>query len=252
MDCGSSMSKMSNGRKGAKRVYYLRCKLYADRGEEKLCTRYSIRLDRLIDLVLERLRHYVQSYYTLEELELEKPQNTKRNVLLHEQKVLTTQLKKWGLALKNLYLDKVSGVLSEGQFMDLNQNFLAEKSRLELRLVQIGEELAEQEQPKEQEDLMEKARERLQMNTLLRELAVAFIEKIEIREQNPDIGQQEVTIHWKFREKVMMEILSTVPRRESGCPNVSSPMRWCCFVSVRVSAQYHGAVASAIYKMRSS
>ena len=74
--------------------------------------------------------------------------------------------------------------------MDLNQNFLAEKSRLELRLVQIGEELAEQEQPKEQEDLMEKARERLQMNTLLRELAVAFIEKIEIREQNPDIGQQ--------------------------------------------------------------
>lgn len=174
----------------AKRVYYLRCKLYADSGEEKLCTSYSIRLDRLIDLVLERLWHYVQSYYTLEELELEKPQNTKRNVLLHEQKVLTTQLKKWGLTLKNLYLDKVSGVLSEGQFMDLNQNFLAEKSRLELRLVQIGEELAEQEQPKEQEDLMEKARERLQMDTLLRELAVAFIEKIEIREQNPDIGQQ--------------------------------------------------------------
>ena len=74
----------------------------------------------MIDLVLERLRHYVQSYYTLEELELEKPQNTKRNVLLQEQKALMIQLEKRSLALKNLYLDKVSGVLSEGQFMDLN------------------------------------------------------------------------------------------------------------------------------------
>ena len=60
MDCGSTMSKTSNGKKGAKRVYYLRCKLYADSGVEKLCTRHSIRLDWLIDLVLERLRHYVQ------------------------------------------------------------------------------------------------------------------------------------------------------------------------------------------------
>ena len=34
----------------------MRCKLYADSGVEKLCTRHSIRLDRLIDLVLERLR----------------------------------------------------------------------------------------------------------------------------------------------------------------------------------------------------
>lgn len=108
------------------------------------------------------------------------------------------QLEKRSLALKNLYLDKVSGVLSEGQFMDLNQDFLAEKSRLELRLAQIGKELAEQEQPNEQEDLMQKARKLLQLNTLPRELAVALIKKIEIGEQNPDIGQQEVTIHWKF------------------------------------------------------
>ena len=198
MDCGSTMSKTSNGRKGAKRVYYLRCKLYADSGEKKLCTRHSVRLDRLIDLVLERLRHYVQSYYTLEEMELEKPQNTKVNVLLQEQKALTTQLEKRSLALKNLYLDKVSGVLSEGQFVDLNQDFLAEKSRLELRLAQIGEELAEQEQPKEQESLMEKAKELLRLNTLPRELAVALIEKIEIGEQDLETGQQEVKIHWKF------------------------------------------------------
>ena len=160
--------------------------------------RHSIRLDRLIDLVLERLRHYVQNYYTLEEMELPQPRDTKRDVLLQEQKALTAQLEKRSAALKNLYLDKVSGVLSEGQFVDLNQDFLAEKSRLERRLSQIDEELAEQEQPRQQTDLMEKAQELLKLDTLPRELAVMLIQKIEIGEQDPDTGQQEVKIHWKF------------------------------------------------------
>lgn len=198
MDCGSTMSKTSNGKKGAKRVCYLRCKLYADSGEEKLCTRHSIRLDRLIDLVLERLRRYIQTYYTLEELELPAPRDTQRAALRQEQRSLTAQLEKRSAALKNLYLDKVSGVLSEGQFVELNRDFLAEKSRLERRLSQIDGELAEQEQPQEQVDRMEKARELLRLDTLPRPLAVMLIEKIEIGEHDPDTGGQAVTIHWKF------------------------------------------------------
>ena len=198
MDCGSTMSKTSNGKKGPKQVYYLRCKLYADSGEEKLCTRHSIRLDRLIDLVLDRLRHYVQNYYTLEELDIPPSKDTRKEALLQEQKALSAQLEKRSLALKNLYLDKISGVLSEGQFVELNRDFLAEKSRLERRLSQIDEELAEQEQPWQQTDLMKKARELLRLDTLPRELAVALIEKIEIGESNPDTGEQEVRITWKF------------------------------------------------------
>ena len=45
---------------------------------------------------------------------------------------------------------------------------------------------------------MEKARELLKLDTLPRELAVMLIQKIEIGEQDPDTGQQEVKIHWKF------------------------------------------------------
>lgn len=76
MDCRHITALMGQMEDG-----YLRCKLYADSRDENLCTRHSIHLDCLIDLVLERLRYYVQSYYTLKEMELEKPQNTKLNVL---------------------------------------------------------------------------------------------------------------------------------------------------------------------------
>ena len=94
MDCGSTMSKTTNCQRGRPRVSYLRCKLYADSGREKLCTRHSIRLDQLIELVSERIRHYVQSCYKLKELELPPPPDTRRDALEQEQKSLTTQLEK--------------------------------------------------------------------------------------------------------------------------------------------------------------
>lgn len=140
----------------------------------------------------------MQTYYTPEELNLPTPENTRREVLLQEQKTLLSQLEKRSAALKNLYLDKVSGVLSEGQFVDLNHDFLAEKSRLERRLAQIDEELSESAQPQEQADLMERAQELLELKTLPRELAVALIERIEIGERDAETGEQKVNIVWKF------------------------------------------------------
>lgn len=145
-----------------------------------------------------RLNYHVQTYYTPEELNLPTPENTRREVLLQEQKTLLSQLEKRSAALKNLYLDKVSGVLSEGQFVDLNHDFLAEKSRLERRLAQIDEELSESAQPQEQADLMERAQELLELKTLPRELAVALIERIEIGERDAETGEQKVNIVWKF------------------------------------------------------
>ena len=192
-DCGSTMSKCSNGKQS-----YLRCKLYADSGKQKLCTRHSVRLDQLIDLVSDRIRYYVQTYYELDAKDIQPQRDTRREALEQEQKSLTVQLEKRSQALKTLYLDKVSGIISESQFVELNQSFLDEKSRLERRLGEIDEELENREQPRQQADLMEKARELLRLETVPRELVVGLIEKIEIGEKHPDTGQQEVKVFWKF------------------------------------------------------
>ena len=115
-----------------------------------------------------------------------------------ERRTLSAQLEKRSAALKNLYLDKASEMLSEGQFVELNQDFLEEKSRLERRLAQINQKLSGQEQPRNQEEVMAKTRELLELKAIPRELALMLIEKIEIGEQDPDTGRQEVKIHWKF------------------------------------------------------
>lgn len=197
MDCGSTMSKVTDCRQGRPRTSYLRCKLYADSGKAKLCTRHSIRLDKLEEVVSDRIRYYVQTYYKLP-LDIQPKQNARREALEQERKSLTAQLEKRSQALKTLYLDKVSGILSDGQFTDLNQSFLEEKSRLEQRLVKIDSELSDQEKPQQQADLIERAKELLKLETVPRELVVALVDKIEIGERNPDTGEQQVRITWKF------------------------------------------------------
>ena len=192
-DCGSTMSKCSNGKRA-----YLRCKLYADSGREKLCTRHSVRLDQLIDLISDRIRYYVQTYYQLDPADLQPQRDTRQEALEQERKALTAQLEKRSQALKTLYLDRVAGILSEGQFIELNQTFLDEKSRLERRLDSIKGELAEREQPQQQADLMERARELLKLETVPRELVVGLVEKIEVCERDPETGRQEIRVTWRF------------------------------------------------------
>ena len=101
-------------------------------------------------------------------------------------------------ALKTLYLDKAAGILSQGQFVELNQSFLDEKSRLERRLAQVEEAPDKQEDSRQQTGLMEKARELLRLETVPRELVAVLIDRIEIGEKQPETGQQNVSITWKF------------------------------------------------------
>ena len=149
MDCGGTMSKTTNCQKGRPRTSYLRCKLYADSGKTKLCARHSIRLDKLTDLVSERIRYYVQTCYKLAPLDVRLNRDTRREAL-------------------------------------------------EQRLARIDSELADQGKPWRQSDLMERAKELLKLETVPRELAAALVEKIEIGERNPDTGEQQIRITWKF------------------------------------------------------
>ena len=177
---------------------YLRCKLYADSGREKLCTRHSVRLDQLIDLISDRIRYYVQTCYQLDPRDLQPRKDTRREALEQEQKNLIAQLEKRSQALKTLYLDRVAGILSGDQFVELNQTFLDEKSRLEGRLEQIGSELAGREHSKNQAELMERAQELLKLETVPRELIAGLVERIEIGEKDQATGRQEVKVFWRF------------------------------------------------------
>lgn len=100
--------------------------------------------------------------------------------------------------MKSLYLGKVSGTISEGQFVELNQSFQEEKGRLEHHLKALAAERSNHEAQEQKSDWIERAQALLKLETIPRELAVLLIERIEIGERNRDTGQQELKIRWNF------------------------------------------------------
>lgn len=69
---------------------------------------------------------------------------------------------------------------------------------MEQRLGVVGEELENSEQPRQQADLMGKARGLLRLETVPREPVVGLVEKIEIGEKHRSTGRQNVSITWRF------------------------------------------------------
>lgn len=198
MDCGATMSKSTTIRENGGRTPYLRCRVYAESGSEKKCTRHGIRLDRLIDIVSERIKRYVSEYFDIEELDLRPKKNDRISILEKEYNSTRSQIEKVSMAIKSLYVDKIAGVISDAQFMELNKSFLEDKGKMERKARQIQTELDKERGPDGKEEMLERAKELLKLDPLPRELVIILIKDILIGEKNAKTGEQEIKIVWKF------------------------------------------------------
>ena len=193
LDCGAAMRKTSNGRRAGSPLTYLRCQRYADSGSPRQCSRHSIRLDYLLETVEDALHRHLREYYDPALLKLSQNHGDGHQTLLQEKKMLTAQLSQRIQALQSLYLDKVSGLLEQEQFRQLNCAFLEEKSQLEQRLTQVEQLLAS---PACGDGLLHQVHQILEATPLPHALAIQLIQQIEIGEKGPK--GQEIRITWKF------------------------------------------------------
>jgi site-specific DNA recombinase len=199
MGCGSTMSKATNqvGKS------YLRCKLYASAPGKKLCTSHSIRLDVLENIVSQKIRGYIKALCDENEMgrKLFQEQGIDERLKSYEREVdkLSKDIDGRTNALKNLYLDKVRGVLDEAQFLEYNTLFKKDKEELEARknkLVNNIEELKSKANDfDEYVKLVKKYKDFIELTSIM---VNELIEYIEIGEKDKDTGEQKVKINWKF------------------------------------------------------
>lgn len=197
MECGSSMLKLSNSYKG-QHQYYLRCKLYAT--DKRLCSNHMIRLDLLEEQVTTLLRDYIRQYYeagSAEQLVDSNRIEKRKAALKKEMKNLDAEIDRRSKAMRDLYLDKSSGLIDTGQFMELNQSYLEEKRKLENRSSALGAELDDLGgRAQTSQAVREKIQGWLTFETLSRELVADFIDTVEIGCKNPETGEQEIRVNW--------------------------------------------------------
>lgn len=188
MDCGSAMAKTSDTYRGVTRSY-LRCGRYA---AGLGCDSHSVRLDWLEALVFERLYALLEEAYS-PDLVPPGEEEAQRAARQKEEAHVRAGLQRLDNALRELYLDKASGLVSAEEFQSFRASFTAQRQTLADRLAAL-EACApppEEPAPASLSRFVDKA-------AIPPALLRLCIETVEVGRRDKATGGQPVHIRWRF------------------------------------------------------
>ena len=197
MNCGYTMrsSKTADGR------HYLGC---SNRHVAKdACEGSFISVKRLEQTVIAELNKLSQEYLDKDELEQKVEFNTnlkgKKESLESEMGVYQKKIAEYAKGIRELYLDKVKGILSENDYLDLSKDFTNEKERLEKLVIETQKQLAVIERKMQAGDNRRQLIEQYtNLEHLDRETVEKLIDHILVGKRIPGTRKVPIEIHWNF------------------------------------------------------
>lgn len=166
------------------------------------CSRHSNSIPILEKLLIANIKKVCSLYINrnLEEelIKIAKIESQKENSLYsYENKMQTIdkKIEDISLCIKNLYVDKVKGIISENEFVELSKSFTDERQNYIKQKEELIKLCNKIESKKNDSSKIEKlAKQFISLEKPTKELLQQLIEKITISEDN------EVTIYFKFKE----------------------------------------------------
>ncbi|MDE7171932.1 MAG: recombinase family protein [Oscillospiraceae bacterium] len=194
--CGYTMrSTKSRGR------HYLQCP--SRHVAKDACIGSFISVEKLEQTVLCELNRLSAEYLDQDELERniqlrDNPQAQKRQL----QKNLASYEKKrdeYAKAVRALYMDKVKGIITEGDHRDMSRDFSAEQDRYERLAEDCRRRITELDARAEAGDGRKAIVERYaNLEHLTREMVEALIDHVAVGKRVPGTRDVPVEIHWNF------------------------------------------------------
>lgn len=167
------------------------------------CIGSFISVDKLEQSVIAELNRLSAEYLDKDELE----RNIEFCSNLQEQKdrlcsdiaVYEKKIAEYAKGVKELYMDKVKGLITESDFVELSKDFTTEKERLERVVIDGQKQLSETLQKIEAGD---NRRELIEQYTnlehLTREIVEILIDYVSISKRIPGTRNVPIEIHWNF------------------------------------------------------
>ncbi len=180
---------------------YLQCP--TKRVAKDVCDGAFISVDRLEKTVVDEINRLSDEYLDKEELEqniefCNNPQDRKER-LISEIAACNKKIAEYAKGIRDIYMDKVKGLISESDFIDLSKNFSAEKERLERAVADGEKQLSELDEKIEiggnRRELIEKY---TNSEHLSREMVETFIDYISVGRRIPGTRNVPIEIHWNF------------------------------------------------------
>ena len=169
-DCGGSMTFV---RESQTRTYLV-CRTSRVSGRLHLCSSHCIREDAVEQAIQDSLRTLSEQMVNREQLEqsLSHPDTRQYQRLLDQLRQKQVLSEK---TIAHLYQDKVQGIISETQFLQMNQTFLQEQARLEQEISALR---AEQTRRTAEADTHASLKKLLSFETLHRGTLLALVKKV--------------------------------------------------------------------------
>ena len=178
-------------------ICYSYSRLYSD-----VCTRHSNSIPVLEEVLIKHIKHvctkYVNENLADELISMAKRKRMQELKQLSNEKRLETLEQKItdiGLYIKNLYMDKVKGVVSENDYISLVADFTKDRDKLIKEKEELIAVMSNQDVHADDTIKIEKlAKEFLSLEKPTKQLLNELIEKITISEN------KEINIYFKFNE----------------------------------------------------
>ena len=184
---------------------YMQCK-----GNKKfgICTNNkAIRMDELEKILLNAINDLLEKYYDKNNLK-ELYEKSRMESSDNQNAIKTLEKEKNSLIRKiddnrdyyrNLYEDKVKGVITSDMFAMMSSDYLREIEAMTKRIKIIENELASlknvKEEKKQADDLLKKYKHIKELNKVVVD---EFIDKIYIGEYNKETKTRSIEIQWNF------------------------------------------------------
>ena len=102
-------------------------------------------------------------------------------------------------AIKDLYFDKVKGIITESEYIDFSRDFVSEKKRLEILLQQLQKNMNKIDERMNGNDSRQKIiKEYIDIDCLDREIVQKLIDHIFIGKRLEGSRDVPIEIHWNF------------------------------------------------------
>ena len=195
-NCGYIMRSSKNNGK-----YFLQCPNH--RMAKDACVGSFISVDKLEQLVTRELNHLAAEYLDKDEL----AQNIEFCDNLQEQKarllsdiaVYEKKIAEYSKGIRELYMDKVKGLISESDYVEMSKEFTTDRDRLERVIADGQKQLSEiEEKIAAGDNRRELIEQYTNLEHLTREIVETLIDYISIGKRIPGTRNVPIEIHWNF------------------------------------------------------
>lgn len=199
MYCGYTLSSHKS-----REYHYLKCtsKFY----NRSCCTGAFISQRLLEKVILQELNAIINQFFDSEtaksRIKLNSDLDSMKKKLLNERKLCNNKISETQAVIRNAYVDKVKGVLTEKEYLDFRNSFQIELSDYENRMNELDQRLSRYDQVRQIDhsiaEVLQEYRNIQQLDRSIMDKLIDYIEigRLEHKEHRDDVPP--IVIHWKF------------------------------------------------------